>query len=146
MCGISGILNTDSEKEIREETIRRMCSVITHRGPDDEGIHLGWEEKGRNNIGLGVRRLAIIDLKTGHQPIHNEDETIWIVCNGEIYNFTELRKELESGGHCFYTNSDVEVIIHLYETYDVDCLKFLRGDVCFCNMGRKEEEIISGKR
>ena len=120
MCGICGILNTGSEDSIREQTIRRMCSVLKHRGPDDEGVYLGWNENGRNRIGLGIRRLAIIDLETGHQPIHNEDKTIWVVCNGEIYNFQELRKELEDSGHRFYTRSDVETIAHLYEKYDVE--------------------------
>ncbi len=127
MCGICGILNTRSEGNIKEEIIRNMCSVLKHRGPDDEGIYLGWGKDGRKNIGLGIRRLAIIDLDTGHQPIHNEDRTIWIVCNGEIYNFRELRKDLEIKGHCFYTNSDVEVIVHLYEEYGPKCLQFLRG-------------------
>jgi len=130
MCGICGILNTRTERSegnIKEEIIRNMCSVLKHRGPDDEGIYLGWGKDGRKNIGLGIRRLAIIDLDTGHQPIHNEDRTIWIVCNGEIYNFRELRKDLEIKGHCFYTNSDVEVIVHLYEEYGTKCLQFLRG-------------------
>jgi len=130
MCGICGILNIRTERSegnIKEETIRNMCSVLKHRGPDDEGIYLGWGKDGRKNIGLGIRRLAIIDLDTGHQPIHNEDRTIWIVCNGEIYNFRELRKDLEIKGHCFYTNSDVEVIVHLYEEYGTKCLQFLRG-------------------
>ncbi|MCK4401027.1 asparagine synthase (glutamine-hydrolyzing) [bacterium] len=127
MCGICGILNTSLNGNIREEIVRNMCSVLKHRGPDDEGIYLGWGKDGRKNIGLGIRRLAIIDLDTGHQPIHNEERTIWIVCNGEIYNFRELRKDLEAKGHCFYTNSDAEVIVHLYEEYGVECLEFLRG-------------------
>jgi len=127
MCGICGILNTSLNGNIKEEIVRNMCSVLKHRGPDDEGIYLGWGKDGRKNVGLGIRRLAIIDLDTGHQPIHNEDRTIWIVCNGEIYNFHELRKVLEAKGHCFYTNSDAEVIVHLYEEYGVECLQFLRG-------------------
>ena len=127
MCGICGILNTRSESNIKEEIIRNMCSVLKHRGPDDEGIYLGWGKDGRKNIGLGIRRLAIIDLDTGHQPIHNEERTVWIVCNGEIYNFRELRKDLEAKGHCFYTHSDAEVIVHLYEEYGAECLQFLRG-------------------
>jgi len=142
MCGICGILNTAHEDGVSQELIRRMCSVMKHRGPDDEGIYLGWERNARNNIGLGIRRLAVIDLKTGHQPIHNEKETIWIVCNGEIYNFRELRKELESGGHYFYTNSDVEVIPHLYETYGVDCLKFLRGMFAFAIWDERKKRLF----
>ena len=88
-----------------------MCDVIRHRGPDDEGIHV------EGGVGLGMRRLSIIDLSTGHQPIHNEDETIWIVFNGEIYNYRELRRELESAGHQFYTSSDTETIVHAYEEW-----------------------------
>ncbi|MCK5595138.1 asparagine synthase (glutamine-hydrolyzing) [bacterium] len=127
MCGICGILNTSLNGNIKEETVRSMCSVLKHRGPDDEGIYLGWGKDGRKNVGLGIRRLAIIDPDTGHQPIHNEERTIWTVCNGEIYNFRELRKDLEAKGHCFYTHSDAEVIVHLYEEYGVECLNFLRG-------------------
>ncbi|MEX2661517.1 MAG: hypothetical protein WD227_06295, partial [Vicinamibacterales bacterium] len=98
-----------------------MCDVIRHRGPDDEGIHV---EAG---VGLGMRRLSIIDLSTGHQPIHNEDETVWLVFNGEIYNYRELRTELESAGHRFYTASDTETIVHAYEQWGEDCFRRLRG-------------------
>ncbi len=142
MCGICGILNIDSESGIQEETIRKMCKVMEYRGPDDEGIYLGWKRNEQNNVGLGIRRLAIIDLKTGHQPIHNEDGTIWIVCNGEVYNFKELRKKLENEGHHFYTNSDVEVIIHLYETYGIDCLEFLRGMFAFAIWDEKKNRLF----
>src|SRR5437870_2138905 len=98
-----------------------MCATIIHRGPDDEGVHtLGpW--------GLGMRRLSIIDLAGGHQPIHNEDRSVWVVFNGEIYNFTELRQELEDRGHQFYTHSDTEVIVHLYEEMGGNCVRKLRG-------------------
>lgn len=142
MCGICGILNVGSGDEIKEDTIRRMCSVMEYRGPDDEGIYSGWEENGKKNVGLGIRRLAIIDLETGHQPIHNEDKTIQIVCNGEIYNFQELRKELESQGHYFYTNSDVETIVHLYETHGIDCLKFLRGMFAFAIWDNRKKSLF----
>src|SRR5207253_7217631 len=101
--------------------VRRMCQTIVHRGPDDEGIYT------RGPAGLGMRRLSIIDLSGGHQPIHNEDESIWIVFNGEIYNFLELRRELEARGHHFYTHTDTEVIVHLYEETGADCVKKLRG-------------------
>src|SRR5438093_11475839 len=84
--------------EPSRELIHRMCDVIRHRGPDDEGV---WVDEG---VALGMRRLSIIDLSTGHQPIHNEDRTVWIVFNGEIYNFRELRRELEAEGHAFYTS------------------------------------------
>jgi asparagine synthase (glutamine-hydrolysing) len=98
-----------------------MCQTIVHRGPDDEGVYV------RGPVGLGMRRLSIIDLSGGKQPIHNEDESIWVVFNGEIYNFLELRRELEARGHRFYTHSDTEVIVHLYEESGADCVKKLRG-------------------
>jgi asparagine synthase (glutamine-hydrolysing) len=98
-----------------------MCDVIRHRGPDDEGVHT---EPG---VGLGMRRLSIIDLSTGHQPIHNEDQTIWVVFNGEIYNYRELRRELEAAGHRFYTSSDTETIVHAYEQWGEAAFGRLRG-------------------
>jgi asparagine synthase (glutamine-hydrolysing) len=98
-----------------------MCATIVHRGPDDEGIRT------QGPCGLGMRRLSIIDLAGGHQPIHNEDRSVWVVFNGEIYNFPELRQELEGRGHQFYTHSDTEVIVHLYEEMGADCVKKLRG-------------------
>jgi asparagine synthase (glutamine-hydrolysing) len=98
-----------------------MCHVIRHRGPDAEGV---WQ-KGR--AALGMRRLSIIDLATGHQPIHNEDQTVWIVFNGEIYNYQELRRDLQSAGHIFYTDSDTETIIHAYEEWGIAAIGRLRG-------------------
>jgi asparagine synthase (glutamine-hydrolysing) len=98
-----------------------MCQTIIHRGPDDEGIYA------QGPVGLGMRRLSIIDLAGGRQPIHNEDKSVWVVFNGEIYNFPELRRELEGRGHRFYTQSDTEVIVHLYEEMGADCVKKLRG-------------------
>ena len=110
MCGICGYLHTeDGDRPVSEELLRRMCSVMTHRGPDDEGIYTD------GSFGMGMRRLSIIDLSSGQQPILNETGRIAIVCNGEIYNFPELRQDLEARGHRFSTNSDVEVAIHLYE-------------------------------
>lgn len=106
---------------IDADAVHRMCQTIVHRGPDDEGVYA------RGPVGLGMRRLSIIDLSGGKQPIHNEDETIWVVFNGEIYNFPELRSELEARGHRFYTHSDTEVIVHLYEETGADCVKKLRG-------------------
>ncbi|HWK11144.1 MAG TPA: asparagine synthase (glutamine-hydrolyzing), partial [Vicinamibacterales bacterium] len=101
--------------------VHRMCEVIRHRGPDDEGIHV---EPG---VGLGMRRLSIIDLAGGRQPIHNETATIWIVFNGEIYNYRELRAELEARGHVFATSSDTESIVHAYEEWGEDAFQRLRG-------------------
>jgi asparagine synthase (glutamine-hydrolysing) len=120
MCGIAGFVNRDGERATSEQ-VRRMINTIVHRGPDDEGIHV------QGNVGLGMRRLSIIDLSGGRQPIYNEDRSVSIVFNGEIYNFLELRKELESHGHHFYTHTDTEVIVHLYEEMGADCVTRLRG-------------------
>jgi asparagine synthase (glutamine-hydrolysing) len=120
VCGIAGLIGRKGE-QVDAGDVRRMCQTIVHRGPDDEGIYAQGE------AGLGMRRLSIIDLSGGHQPIHNEDRTIWIVYNGEMYNFLELRKGLEARGHQFYTHSDTEVIVHLYEEMGADCIKKLRG-------------------
>jgi asparagine synthase (glutamine-hydrolysing) len=129
MCGICGRINLDSAKSrISKELMHRMCQTIIHRGPDSEGIYLSTEQHSDNiPVGLGIRRLAIIDLQTGDQPIHNEDKSVWVVLNGEIYNFKVLREGLEKKGHIFYTQSDTEVIVHLYEESGIDFLKSLRG-------------------
>src|SRR5436305_858634 len=121
MCGIAGIVSSKTDDRIEVSTIHRMCEAIVHRGPDDQGILV------KDGTGLGIRRLSIIDIAGGHQPIFNEDRSVWIVFNGEIYNFPELRPELESRGHRFYTNTDTEVIVHLYEEMGADCVKKLRG-------------------
>ncbi len=134
MCGIVGILHCNGSEQVSGDVIHKMCEAIAHRGPDDEGVYLS------NNIGLGMRRLSIIDLVTGHQPIHNEDKTVWIVLNGEIYNFPELRKELIEKGHTFYTHSDTEVIVHLYEEHGTDCFSRLNGmfTIAIWDAGRKQ--------
>jgi asparagine synthase (glutamine-hydrolysing) len=121
VCGIAGIVVTEPDAVVDAAAIRHMCQTIVHRGPDDEGIYA------KGPVGLGMRRLSIIDVAGGHQPIHNEDKTIWIVFNGEIYNFQELRLELEKSGHRFYTNTDTEAIVHLYEEFGADCIRKLRG-------------------
>jgi len=121
MCGIAGVVSAERESGISEALVRHMCNQIVHRGPDDEGIYVA------DGAGLGMRRLSIIDLSGGHQPVFNEDRSAWIVFNGEIYNFPELRAELESRGHRFYTKTDTEVIIHLYEEMGADCVTKLRG-------------------
>ena len=102
-----------------------MCRLLTHRGPDDEGFYVD------DCAGLGIRRLSIIDLVSGHQPMCNEDGTIWLVFNGEIYNYQELRSHLESKGHIFSSKSDSEVIIHAYEEYGDDCINHLNGMFAF---------------
>jgi len=126
MCGIAGFVESSSvdapfPPEAAQDLVHRMCTVIRHRGPDDEGMLV---EEG---AGLGMRRLSIIDLSTGHQPIHNEDGTVWVVFNGEIYNFRELRSELEAAGHRFYTSTDTEVIVHAYEQWGRSAIRRLRG-------------------
>ncbi|MFN2303141.1 MAG: asparagine synthase (glutamine-hydrolyzing), partial [Anaerolineales bacterium] len=121
MCGIVGILNLTQEAPINEHAIRQMLAMVRHRGPDEFGIYL------EDQVGLGSARLSIIDLSGGQQPISNEDETLWIVFNGEIFNYVELRPELERKGHQFRTNSDTETILHLYEDHGPACLKYLNG-------------------
>jgi asparagine synthase (glutamine-hydrolysing) len=125
MCGIAGIVSTERGGRIETATIRAMCQAIVHRGPDDEGVYV------KDGVGLGMRRLSIIDVAGGHQPVFNEDKTVWIVFNGEIYNFPELRPDLERRGHKFYTHTDTEVIVHLYEEYGAQCVEKLRGMFAF---------------
>jgi asparagine synthase (glutamine-hydrolysing) len=135
MCGICGIYNLDG-KPVDEGLLRRMNSKLSHRGPDDEGYHVDGP------IGLGHRRLSIIDLNTGHQPIHNEDGTKTIVFNGEIYNFAEIRKDLESKGHVFTTRTDTEVILHGYEEWGTDCLDRLRGMFAFAIWDKGRQTLV----
>ena len=136
MCGIAGIVGAERDCRVEPAEIKRMCDTIVHRGPDDEGVLV------QGHVGLGMRRLSIIDLSSGHQPIHNEDESIWIVFNGEIYNFVELRPELEKQGHRFYTNSDTEAIVHLYEQYGDDCVQKLRGMFAFAIWDERRQRLF----
>ncbi|MEE8359379.1 MAG: asparagine synthetase B, partial [Candidatus Omnitrophota bacterium] len=128
MCGIAGIASF-KDSRISEDMVLGMARTLTHRGPDDEGVYLSAEKNPATKlkVGLGHKRLSIIDLEGGHQPMANENENIWIVYNGEVYNFPELRQELIGKGYRFKTKSDTEVIIHLYEAEGVNCLKRLRG-------------------
>ncbi|HWG29790.1 MAG TPA: asparagine synthase (glutamine-hydrolyzing) [Steroidobacteraceae bacterium] len=121
MCGVVGIARTAGSAPPSPDLVRRMASAIVHRGPDDEGFHAS------ERAVIGMRRLSIIDLAGGHQPIANEDETLWLVCNGEIYNFRELRTELIARGHRFRTGSDVEVLLHLYEEHGDRFLEHVSG-------------------
>src|ERR1017187_10396847 len=121
MCGIVGLTCRQSDRAETLQIVRRIAAAIVHRGPDDDGFHAG-----RHAV-IGMRRLSIIDLKGGHQPIANEDETLWLVCNGEIYNFRKLRADLEQSGHRFRTGSDVEVLLHLYEEYGDRLLDLVSG-------------------
>lgn len=121
MCGICGKLYFDNQRPVERNDLSRMMEVIHHRGPDDEGVYLSGP------VGLGHKRLSIIDLSTGKQPISNENGTVWIVFNGEIYNYQDLRVELVKKGHAFASQTDTEVIVHLYEEYGADCVLKLRG-------------------
>jgi asparagine synthase (glutamine-hydrolysing) len=121
MCGIAGQFNFQRHEPVERETIMRMARSIAHRGPDDEGFFIAGP------VGLGFRRLSIIDLAGGHQPMSNSEGTVWIIFNGEIYNYKELRAELQSKGHQFRTNSDTEVIIHGYEEWGTDVFSHLNG-------------------
>ena len=140
MCGIAGVI-ADARVENPSGALRRMTDAIHHRGPDDEGFFETRLETGKF-VGLGHRRLAIIDLSTGHQPIGNEDNSVNIVFNGEIYNFRELRDELKSCGHTFSTNSDTEVIVHAYEEYGEDCVHHLRGMFAFAIWDDNRQQLF----
>jgi asparagine synthase (glutamine-hydrolysing) len=136
MCGIAGIVSGDRTDAIEPPLIHRMCEAMVHRGPDDEGLFV------RGNAALGMRRLSIIDLAGGHQPIFNEDRSIWVVFNGEIYNFLDLRAELESRGHRFNTKTDTEVIVHLYEEKGADCVNHLRGMFAFALYNERDSRLL----
>src|SRR5882724_11804615 len=135
MCGIAGIVHSD-RSDVDQSLVRQMCDAIRHRGPDDDGFYF------QGPVGLGMRRLAIIDLKSGKLPIHNADRTAWIVFNGEIYNYRELREKLEKLGHTFYTNSDTEAIIHAYDRYGADCPRHLRGMFAFAIWDERTQELF----
>jgi len=124
VCGIAGIVKWNG-RPVLEDEVRAMCRAMVHRGPDEEGVYLGA------GVGLGMRRLSIIDLKGGQQPISNEDGSIWVVFNGEIYNHRELRRQLIRDGHTFRTASDTETIVHLYEDLGARALDRLRGMFAF---------------
>jgi len=133
MCGICGKY---SPSGVKLEELNSMLGTIVHRGPDDSGCYVNA------NIGLGTRRLSIIDLETGNQPIGNEDRTIWVVYNGEIYNYQTLRLQLESKGHLFHTNSDTEVIIHLYEEVGEQCVEQLGGMFAFALWDERQQKLL----
>jgi asparagine synthase (glutamine-hydrolysing) len=135
MCGIVGIVRRGGQS-VEEGVLASMCEAIRHRGPDDDGFYL------KDSVGLAMRRLAIIDLAHGKQPIANEDETAWIVFNGEIYNYLELRAKLEKLGHSFRTNSDTEAIVHAYGEFGADCPRHLRGMFAFAIWDERKGELF----
>ena len=136
MCGIAGIVSTATDQRIEAATIHRMCQAIVHRGPDDEGIFV------KEATGFGMRRLSIIDLAGGHQPVFNEDRSVWVVFNGEIYNFPQLRSELQARGHRLSTHTDTEVIVHLYEEMGRDCVHQLRGMFAFALYDEHNHKVL----
>ncbi len=136
MCGINGILHFESERRVDSDLIKVMSDTIIHRGPDDEGFYID------GSVGLGFRRLSIIDLATGQQPLFNEDRSTACVCNGEIFNYKDLRKELESRGHRFKTNTDVEVLPHLYEEMGAEMVHRLVGQFAFAIYDKREQRLL----
>ncbi len=136
MCGITGVMQFQDGARVEAATLRRMCAAMVHRGPDDEGIYTDGA------VGIGMRRLSIVDLATGHQPLSNEDGTVWIVFNGEIYNHAVLREKLQALGHQYRTHSDTETIIHLYEEYGADCVKHLRGMFAFAIWDARRKRLF----
>jgi asparagine synthase (glutamine-hydrolysing) len=136
MCGFAGYIDTNRERGVDQDTLVAMTNKLTHRGPDSSGYFI------EDNLGLGFRRLSIIDLEAGDQPIFNEDNSIVLMCNGEIYNYLELRANLIQQGHVFRTNSDVEVLLHLYEEHGLDFLNQLNGQFAFVIYDRKKKRLF----
>lgn len=136
MCGIFGVVNLDGQEPIQPEILESMGNLIIHRGPDDAGAFVD------GSAGIGMRRLSIIDVSGGHQPISNEDRTVWVVCNGEIYNYQALRTELENRGHRFQCESDTEVIVHLYEDYGDLLVTKLRGMFAFALWDSRHRRLL----
>jgi len=136
MCGITGIYNTRNKQKIDKNILLQMTNTLIHRGPDDSGFFI------QDNLGFGFRRLSIIDLNTGNQPMFNEDKSIVSICNGEIYNFQELKKELQSKGHVFYTNCDSEILVHLYEENGLDFIKLLNGQFALALFDKLQQKLI----
>src|SRR5215216_7076635 len=135
MCGIVGVVNLDGSAA-EAALLERMNQAIFHRGPDEDGVYL------KGHVGMAMRRLAIIDLKGGQQPIADEEGACWIVYNGEVYNYREVRRELEARGHRFHTDCDTEVVLHAYLEYGADCPKHLRGMFAFAVWDERKQELF----
>ena len=138
MCGIAGILNLQPGAAIQPHELETMLAPLVNRGPDGRGVHLREAER----IGLGHARLSIIDLEGGAQPIHNEDRTVWVVFNGEIFNYIELRAELEKSEHRFYTRTDTEVLVHLYEEHGPGFVERLNGQFAIALWDSKARRLL----
>ena len=136
MCGIVGIVKRNPQETVDETRLKRMRDTLIHRGPDDEGLRV------EGPVGLGMRRLAIVDVAGGHQPMANEEETVWIVYNGEIYNHAALRPGLEARGHRYRTRSDTETILHLYEEEGERCVERLQGMFAFAVWDRRRGRLL----
>src|SRR5579862_234618 len=137
MCGIAGQVRLDGV--VQADLVHRMCAAIEHRGPDSRGVYA------EGQAGLGIQRLRVIDLETGDQPIFNEDRSVAVVLNGEIYNFAELRERLQARGHQFRTRSDTEVIVHLYEDEGRDCVRSLHGMFAFALWDTRRGRLLIGR-
>ncbi len=142
MCGIVGLLTSKATNVPEHEILKQMRDILIHRGPDDEGKYLRPLDDKGPFVFLGHRRLSIIDLGTGHQPLSNEDGTVWVIFNGEIYNFRELRAELKGRGHQFRTSSDTEVIAHAYEEYKENCFKYFNGMFAIAIWDEKGNRLV----
>ena len=138
MCGINGIAAFSMQTKISEKDVRSMLPLLHHRGPDGNGIYLDPYQR----TGLGHARLSIIDLAGGAQPMHNEDQTIWVTFNGEIFNYVELRKTLVKAGHSFHTQSDTEVIVHAYEQYGDDFVQHLNGQFAIALWDSNNQRLL----
>jgi asparagine synthase (glutamine-hydrolysing) len=139
MCGICGVINFDRQCRVEQSALEAMNRQIVHRGPDDSGFYVS------ENVGLAMRRLSIVDLQAGRQPVSNEDGTVWLVYNGEIYNHAELRAHLEARGHRYRSRSDTETIVHLYEEYGRDCVRHLRGMFAFALWDERKRRFFAAR-
>ncbi len=146
MCGITGAVWFDPSQRIAPEIIDRMTDVLIHRGPDDRGQYYSEFQSDAAGctpgVGLGFRRLSIIDLAGGHQPMSNEDESIWMVFNGEVYNYKQLRHRLDGTGHYYRTDCDAESVIHLYEDLGTDCFQHLNGMFAVAIWDRNRRQLV----
>ena len=139
MCGICGLLQLPGKQPISLDMLGRMSALISHRGPDDSGTYVSPDQ----SVGLSNRRLAIIDPSDkGRQPFSNEDSTIWVVYNGETYNYAEIRNDLKARGHCFHSGTDTEIIVHLYEEYGVNCVQHMRGMFAFALWDQSKRRLF----